>query len=75
MHNCLGLHYTMLLIDCFCQTQVSGSPMTSKCNKHKIWFPRDENWNIDVKRGKYDTKINRKRQPLSMNKRGYSALV
>ena len=29
--------------------------MTSKLNKHNIRFPRDEEGNIDVKNGKYDT--------------------
>ena len=35
--------------------QVSGPPMTRKFNEHKIRFPRDEEGNIDVKTGKYDT--------------------
>ena len=35
--------------------QVSGPPVTSKVNKHNIWFPRDEEGNIDVKNGEYDT--------------------
>ena len=30
--------------------------MTSKVNKHKILFPRDEERKIDVKTSKYDTK-------------------
>ena len=34
---------------------VSGTPTTSKCNQHNIRFPRDENGNIDVERGEYDT--------------------
>ena len=33
--------------------QVSGPPTTSKFNEHNIRFPRDENGNINVKRGKY----------------------
>ena len=35
--------------------QVSGPPVTSKVNEHKIWFPRYEKGKIDVKNGKYDT--------------------
>ena len=35
--------------------QVNGPPVTSKVNKHNIWFPIDEEENIDVKNGKYDT--------------------
>ena len=35
--------------------QVSGPPVTSKVNKHNIPFPRDEEGNIDVKNGKYET--------------------
>ena len=34
--------------------QVRGPPTASKCNKHNIRFPRDEDRNVDVKRGKYD---------------------
>ena len=29
--------------------QVCGPPVTSKVNKHNIWFPRDEEGNVDVK--------------------------
>ena len=35
--------------------QVSVPPVTSKLNKVKIFFPRDEEGNIDDKKGKYDT--------------------
>ena len=35
--------------------QVSGPPTTSKFNRHNIRFPRDEEGNIDIKSGKYDT--------------------
>ena len=35
--------------------QVSGPPVTSKLNEDNIRFPRDEEGNIDVKNGKYDT--------------------
>ena len=36
--------------------QVSVPPVTSKVNKHKIHFPRDEEGNIYVKNVEYDTK-------------------
>ena len=29
--------------------------MTSKVNEHNIWFPRDEEGNVDVKNGEYGT--------------------
>ena len=35
--------------------QVSGPSMISKFNEHNIRLPRDEEGNIDVKTGKYDT--------------------
>ena len=35
--------------------QVSVPHMTSNVNEHNIRFPRDEEGNIDVKTGKYDT--------------------
>ena len=35
--------------------QVNGPPVTSKVNEDNIWFPRDEEDNIDVKNGEYDT--------------------
>ena len=45
--------------------QVSGPPVTSKVNEHNIQFPRDEEGNIDVKNGEYDTKNQPKRVRLS----------
>ena len=33
--------------------QVCGPPLTSKVNKHNIWFPRDKDGNVDVKNGQY----------------------
>ena len=35
--------------------QVSGPPVTIKVNEHNIQFPMDEEGNIDVKIGEYDT--------------------
>ena len=35
--------------------QVSAPPVTSKVIEHNILFPRDEEGNIDVKNGEYDT--------------------
>ena len=35
--------------------QVNGPPITSKVNEHNIRFPRNEEGNIDVKNGEYDT--------------------
>ena len=53
----------LVFFDEFHIQQVSGPPMTSKFNKHNIWFPRDEEGNIDVKTGKYDMKNQPKRAP------------
>ena len=55
--------------------QVSGTHVTIKLNEHNIRFPRNEEGNIDVKTGKYDTKINQKSPSSSMNKREDSASV
>ena len=55
--------------------QVSGPPVTSKVNKHNIRFPRDEEGNIDVKNGEYDTNDQPKSPPSSMNKKEGSASV
>ena len=35
--------------------QVSGPHVTRKVKEHKIRFPKDEEGNIDVKNGEYDT--------------------
>ena len=55
--------------------QVSGPPVIIKLIEYNIWFPRYEEGNVGVKTGKYETKINRKSPPLSMNKREDSTLV
>ena len=49
--------------------------MTSKVNERNIWFPIDEEGNIDVKNGKYETKNQPKMPPSSINKKEGSALV
>ena len=35
--------------------QVCGPPVKSLVNEHNIWFPRDEEGNVDVKNGQYGT--------------------
>ena len=45
----------IVFFDEFHIQQVSGPPVTSKVNEHNIRFPRDEEGNIDVKNGEYDT--------------------
>ena len=49
--------------------------ITGKRCQHHIRFPRDEEGNIDVKTGKYDTKNQQNRPPSSMNMIEYCALV
>ena len=55
--------------------QVSGPPVTSKVNEHTIRFPRDEEGNIDLKNGEYDTNDQPKSPASSMNKKEGSASV
>ena len=50
--------------------QVSGPPVTSKVNEHNIWFPRDEEGNIYVKNGKYDTKNQPKKATFKYEQEG-----
>ena len=47
--------------------------MTIKVNKHNVRFPIDEEGNIDVKTGKYDTNNQPKKAPSSLKKREDSA--
>ena len=54
--------------------QVSGPPVTSKVNKHNIWFPRYEEGNIDVKNGEYDTKNQPKKSTFKYEQEGRSCL-
>ena len=44
--------------------------MTSKVNKHKIRFPRDEEGNIDVKNGEYDTNNQPKKSTFKYEQEG-----
>ena len=55
--------------------QVCGPPATSHSNECNIVFPRNEEGEVDVERGFYNTKISRREQPLSTSKRGDSVLV
>ena len=48
--------------------------MTSKLNKHNIWFPRYEEGNIDVKTGKYDTNNQPKNATFKYEKEGWFCL-
>ena len=50
--------------------QVSGPPVTSKVNEHNIRFPRDEEGNIDVKNGKYDTNNQPKKATFKYEQEG-----
>ena len=50
--------------------QVSGPPVTSKVNEHNIWFPRDEEGNIYVKNGKYDTNNQTKKATFKYEQEG-----
>ena len=44
--------------------------MTSKLNEHNIRFPRDEEGNIDVKNGKYDTNNQPKKATFKYEQNG-----
>ena len=44
--------------------------MTSKLNEHNIRFPRDEEGNIDVKNGKYDTNNQPKKATFKYKQEG-----
>ena len=44
--------------------------MTSKVNEHNIWFPRDEEGNVDVKNGKYDTNNQPKKSTFKYEQEG-----
>ena len=50
--------------------QVSGLPMTRKLNKHNIRFPRDEEGNIDVRNGEYDTNNQPKKSTFEYEQEG-----
>ena len=44
--------------------------MTSKLNEHNIQFPRDEEGNIDVKNGEYDTNNQPKKATFKYEQEG-----
>ena len=44
--------------------------MTSKVNEHNIRFPRDEEGNIDVKKGKYGTNNQPKKSTFKYEQEG-----
>ena len=50
--------------------QVSGPPATSNLNEINIRYPRDEEGNIDVKKGKYDTKYQPKKATFKYEQEG-----
>ena len=50
--------------------QVSGPPVISKLNEHNIRFPIDEEGNIDVKNGKYDTDNQPKKSTFKYEQEG-----
>ena len=50
--------------------QVSGPPVTSKVNEHNIWFPRNEEGNIDVKNGEYETENKPKKATFEYEQEG-----
>ena len=50
--------------------QVIGPPVTSKVNEHNIRFPKDEEGNIDVKNGKYDTNNQPKKATFKYEQEG-----
>ena len=50
--------------------QVSGPPMTSNFNEHNMRFPRDEEGDIDVKTGKYDTNSQPKKATFKYEQEG-----
>ena len=49
---------------------VSGPPVTSKVNEHNIRFPRDEEGNVDVKNGEYDTNNQQKNATFNYEQEG-----
>ena len=50
--------------------QVSGPPVTRKVKEHKIRFPKDEEGNIDVKNGEYDTNNQPKKATFKYEQEG-----
>ena len=60
----------LVLFDEVHNQQVSGPPMTRKLNEHNIQFPRNEEGNIDVKNGEYDTKNQPKKATFKYGQEG-----
>ena len=50
--------------------QVSGPNVTRRLNEDNIRFPRDEEWNIDVKNSKYYTKNQPKKSTFKYEQEG-----
>ena len=50
--------------------QVSGPHVITKLNEHNIRFPRDEEGNIQVKNGKYDTNNQLKKSTFEYEQEG-----
>ena len=50
--------------------QVRGTPVTRKVKEHKIRFPRDEEGNIDVKNGEYETNNQPKKATFKCEQEG-----
>ena len=44
--------------------------MTSLVNEHNIWFPRDEEGNVDVKNGQYGTNNQPKKATFKYEQEG-----
>ena len=50
--------------------QVSGPPVTSKLDEDNVRLPRDEEGNIDVKNGKYETNNQPKKATFKYEQEG-----
>ena len=50
--------------------QVYGPPTTSRVKECNVLFPRNEEWEVDVKRGVYETNNQPKRATFKYNKEG-----
>ena len=50
--------------------QMCGPPVTSSVNEHNIWFPRDEEGNVDVKNGPYGTNNQPKKATFKYEQEG-----
>ena len=50
--------------------QICGPPVTSSVNEHNIQFPRDEEGNVDVKNGQYETNNQPKKATFKYEQEG-----